>query len=182
MRWFPLFILAYLIVGVQFGAGAFLRIGNGPPPNLVLLAVAFIAINAPLSAALIGCIIIGLFQDVTTGQPPGVYAFSYGLFAYVVSRWRWLPPRGNPITHVVIAFTGAMLTAVVLYIQGIVHPDVPAHTMPDGTHFPAIRLSLGTLLLGVLFTTLLAPIVMGLLHRFRKLFAFAPRSRHRFAM
>jgi rod shape-determining protein MreD len=182
MRWLPLFILAYLIVGIQAGAGAFLRIGNGPPPNLVLLAVGFIAINAPLSAAITGCMIIGLFQDITTGQPPGVFAFSYGLFAYVVSRWRWLPPRGSPITDLVIGFTGSVLTAAVLYIQGLVHPDVPAHTLPDGAHVAAVRVSLGTLFLAGLYTTLLAPIVMGLLHRVRTVFNFAPRNRRRFAL
>jgi rod shape-determining protein MreD len=182
MRWFSLFILAYLIVGIQFGAGPFLRIANSPPPNLVLLAVAFIAINAPPPAAMVGCIIIGLFQDLTTGQPPGLYAFSYGLFAMIVSRWRWLPPRGSPITHVIIAFTGAMLTALVLYLQGVVHPDVPAHIIATNVYVPAVRASLGWLLLGALYTTALAPIVMGLLHRSRGIFAFAPARRRRMAM
>jgi rod shape-determining protein MreD len=182
MRWFPLFILAYLIVGIQFGAGSFLRIGSGQPPNLALLAVAFIAINAPTPAAIVGAIVIGLFQDLTTGQPPGLYAFSYGLFASVVSRWRWLPPRGNPITQVIVAFTGAMLTAMVLYLQGVVHPAAAAHATPGGPAVAAVRASPGPLCLAALYTTALAPIVMGLLHLTRPIFAFAPRGRRRFSL
>src|ERR1700749_2562039 len=80
MRWLTYFILAYLTLGLQIGLAGHIALG-GARPNLVLLAVIFIAINAPRDAALLGCFVLGLLQDLTTQQPLGIFALSYGLVA-----------------------------------------------------------------------------------------------------
>ena len=73
MRWITYFILAYVILGLQIGAGPFLRF-QGASPNLVLLAVIFITMNAPRDAALLGAFSLGVMQDLLTAQPPGLFA------------------------------------------------------------------------------------------------------------
>src|SRR5215212_2628538 len=54
-------ILAYVALGAQIGLSAFIRVG-GAPPNLVLLAALFVALNAPKEPALLGCFGLGLIQ------------------------------------------------------------------------------------------------------------------------
>ena len=50
MRWPAYFILVYVAVGLQIGVGDYLRVGSARP-DLVLLAVIFIAVNAPRDPA-----------------------------------------------------------------------------------------------------------------------------------
>ena len=85
MRWLSYFILGYLAVALQIGLAPYLAY-RGAVPNFVLLAAIFIAVNAPREAALLGCFMLGAMQDLVTQQPPGLFAFSYGLVSLLVSR------------------------------------------------------------------------------------------------
>ena len=83
MRWLTFLILAYLAVALQIGLSPYLAY-HGAAPNLVLLAVIFIAVNAPRDSALLGCFALGVMQDLVSHQPPGLFAFSYGLVAMFI--------------------------------------------------------------------------------------------------
>lgn len=164
MRWLSYFILAYLMLGLQLGIGGHVRIG-GAAPNLILLAAIFLAINAPRDAALIGCFVLGLLQDMLTAHTLGLYALSYGIVGMLITSSQHVMFRQHPLAHAMLGLVGAGITSIVLLIHGWLHP--------------AGGISIGTLFAMTLYTTLLAPIVMGLLHRMRGIFAFQPARRTR---
>ena len=164
MRWTAYLILVYFAIGVQVGAGEFLRVGNSRP-DLVLLAVIFIAIHAPRDAALLGAFGIGLMQDLVSLSPLGVYALAYSLVGMFVVSTQELVYRAHPITHFSLGLVGGLITATVVAIHG-------------WTRGPA-GISAMDLFTSALYTALLAPIVLGLLNQTRKAFQFTARRRRR---
>jgi rod shape-determining protein MreD len=160
MRTFAYLILAYIALGLQVGLTPFIRIGNGPP-NLVLLAALFIALNAPKDAALLGCFALGLMQDLLTQQTLGLFALSYGLVAMTVLSAQQFLYRDHPLTHISVAFLGAMICAIVILLHGMIHP--------------ADRVELSRLFYSGIYTTILSPIILGILQSIRKMFGFHPR-------
>src|SRR5262245_14039899 len=115
MRWIVYFVLAYLALAIQVGAGPYLR-WQGAPPNLVLLVVIFITINAPREAALLGALCLGFMQDLVTQSPLGLYAFSYGLVGMFVVSTQQVVYREHPLTHFSLALGGGLLTGAVIFI------------------------------------------------------------------
>jgi rod shape-determining protein MreD len=163
MRWAAYFILAYVAVGVQVGIGDFARVGaSGARPDLILLAVLFIAIHAPRDAALLGAFGIGLAKDMTTLSPLGLYAVAYSLVGMFTVSTQELVYRGHPVTHVILGFIGSLLAGAVVLIHGwIKGPPAP----------------IGEMFGSAVYTALLAPIVLGLLNLARGAFAFRKRAR-----
>ena len=177
MRWLAYVILAYVAIALQIGLGPYLRY-KGAQPNLVLLAAVFIALNAPRDAALLGCFCLGVLQDLVTQQTPGLFALSYGLTAMLAVSVHQVVYREHPLTHFLVALIGGLLTAAVLLVHGWVHPAGPRSVASDGaTTLPAIRLSAGVEFTRVLYTAVLAPVVIGLLQRSKRVFAFQPQRR-----
>jgi rod shape-determining protein MreD len=162
MRWLAYFILAYLILGLQIGLRGQIMIGSAWP-NLVLLGVIFIAINAPRDAALLGAFGLGVIQDLTTQQPLGVFALSYGLLAMFTVSTQQVVYRAHPLTHFSLALVGSLLTSLVMLLQGWIRGPVAPSAM--------------ALFYSALYTAALAPIVLGLLNRMRRAFSFQPARR-----
>jgi rod shape-determining protein MreD len=161
MRWISYFILSYLALGVQIGAGEYLRIGGGRP-DLVLLAVIYIAINAPREAALLGAFFLGLMVDLVSLQPLGLYALAYGVVAVFVVSMEELVYRENPVTHFIVALITSLLVSTVALVHGWIFKPL----LPLGEQFST-----------ALYTAILAPIVLGILQRMKRAFAFKPRRR-----
>ena len=161
MRWFAYFILAYAAIALQIGLAPFLQY-RGAAPNLVLLAAVFIALNAPRDAALLGCFCLGVLQDLVTQQQPGLFALSYGLMGMVVFAAHNVVYREHPLTHFSLALVGGALTSAVLFVHGLIHRPGPA---------------VATLLTTTIYTAILAPVVIGLLQRAKRPFAFQPTRR-----
>jgi rod shape-determining protein MreD len=168
MRWFAYFILAYVAMGLQIGLAPYL-IWHGAAPNFGLLAMIFIAANARREPALLGCFAIGLFQDLLSVQQPGLFAFSYGLIAWLITGAQQPLVRHSLTAQTLLALLGGILTAFVILVQSWLHP---AGAAIEGG--PAIRISASALFLSVIYTTLLAPVILGLLGRSKKFFAFSP--------
>ncbi|HEY8749835.1 MAG TPA: rod shape-determining protein MreD [Tepidisphaeraceae bacterium] len=166
MRWFSYFILAYLVVGLQIGLAPYVAY-HGAAPNLVLLAVVFIAVNAPRDAALLGCFMLGFLQDLVTQQQPGLFAFSYGLVALLVLNTQQVVYKDHPLTHFSLALAAGLLTAAIILAHGWLRP--PVLKPVDGR---GVRPGATTELTRVLYTALLAPIVLGVLKRAKTLFGF----------
>jgi rod shape-determining protein MreD len=159
MRWISCFILAYLVLGIQMGMGEFVRL-RGASPSLVLIAVIFIAVNAPRDAALLGCFVLGAMQDLTTLSPLGLYALSYSIVGMFVVSTQELLHAQHPVTHFSLAFVGGLLVGAVLFLHGWLRgPSVPV----------------AGLFTSALYTAILAPIVLALLNRIKKIFAFSRR-------
>src|SRR5918992_2856437 len=108
MRLLPYFILAYVTLGLQLGLGRYADVGGGAP-NLVLLAVIFIAGNAPRDAALPGAFSLGVMQDLLGPGPLGLYAVAYGLVALVALRTRHSVYRDHPLTNLSVALAAGVL-------------------------------------------------------------------------
>jgi rod shape-determining protein MreD len=175
MRWLTYFILAYVMLGLQLGLGAHVQYRGGGP-NLVLLVVVFISLNAPRDEALLGSFLLGAMQDLVTLEPMGLYALSYGLIAILISSVGQLAYREHPLTHFFMTLIGGMITAVILLIHGWVHPLGPARHDGD-TVIRAVHQSPRLLVVSVIYTALLSPIVLGVLQRFQGVFSFEQTRR-----
>lgn len=180
MRWASYFIFAYLVLGLQVGLAPYVAY-HGAAPNLVLIAVVFVALNAPKDTALLGCFGLGILQDLLTEQSPGLYAFSYGLLAAFIVTAQSAVQRDHLLTHLSMALIGGLLTTIVLAIHSLIHPAVPARVIDAKTTLPAVRIPLGVEFTRMLYTAVLAPFVIRLLQRARTVFAFTPtRKKARF--
>jgi len=175
MRWLTYFILAYVMLGIQSGVSAFIPPYNGAAPNFVLLAAIFIALNAPRDAALLGCFALGVLQDLLTQQTLGVYPLAYGIVGLLVSGAQRLVHREHPVTHFSMALTGSVVVTLVLVLNGMLHPAI----VRSGDVLVKVRPPIGPQIYSMLYTALLAPIVLGVLQRTRRAFAFAPGRRNR---
>ena len=162
MRWFPYFILAYLAVGLQIGAAGYL--GHGAKPDLILLAVIFIAIHAPRDAALLGCFGLGIFSDLVSLNPLGVYAIAYSIVGMFVISTQELVYKAHPVTHFTLGLVSGLLSGTVLVIHGWIRGP---------------RASVSELFASALYTAILAPIVLGLLNLTKRAFSFQRRRRVR---
>ena len=163
MRWPAFFILVYLAVGVQIGMGDLVRIGGaGARPDLVLLAVIFIAIHAPRDAALLGAFVIGIVKDTTTLSPLGVYAIAYSLVGMFTISTQEYVYRAHPVTHVMLGFLGSLIAGAVVLIHGWIKGP------------PA---SVGEIFGSALYTALLAPLALGALNLAKGAFSFRRRQR-----
>jgi rod shape-determining protein MreD len=175
MRWFAYFILAYVMLGLQLGLGAHMQFRGGAP-NLVLLVVVFISLNAPRDEAMLGSLLLGAMQDLVTLEPMGLYALSYGLVAMLISSAGQLTFREHPLTQVFMTLIGGSVTAAVLLIHGWIHPLGPARHVGD-TVTRAVHESPRLLAVTVIYTALLSPIVLGILQRMQRVFSFEPPKR-----
>jgi rod shape-determining protein MreD len=163
MRWAAFFILVYLAIGLQIGVGDYARVGGyGARPDLVLIAVIFIAIHAPRDAALLGAFAIGLVKDMTTLAPLGLYAVAYALVGMFTVSTQELIYRASIVTHVTLGFVGSLLAGAVVLIHGWIKGP------------PA---SFGEVFGSALYTALLAPLVLGVLNLARGAFSFRRRQR-----
>lgn len=176
MRWFSVLILAYLAIAVQSGLEGMVWPGGGGP-NLALLAAVYIAVNAPRDPALLGCFVIGLMQDLVSQQPLGLFAVSYGLMGWLVNSTGQVVYRAHPLTHVALALLGSAVTMAMILLAGWIHPPAAGGVSAGGAALPAVRVSAGGLLGNALWTAVAAPIMLGILHRLRKWFAFEPGRR-----
>jgi len=176
MRWFPYILLAYVAVGLQIGLAPFIAY-KGASPNLVLLAVVFIAVNAPKEAALIGCFVLGFLQDLVTQQQPGLFALSYGLVALLIVSTQQTLYKDHPLTHFSLAMAAGFITAVVIILHDRVRP--PVLKMIDGKHLQALRPSATVELTRVVYTAVLAPVLLGLLRKGKGIFGFQAGRRNR---
>jgi rod shape-determining protein MreD len=161
MRWLAYFILAYIMLGLQAGLAVHLSIGSAKP-NLVVLAVIFIAIFAPRDAAMLGAFVLGFLQDLLTGQALGVYAFSYGLVAMFTVSTQQVVYRGHPLTHFSLALVAQLMTMSVIVLHGLIRGP---------------WLQILPLFYSALYTACLAPMVLGVLGRMKRGFAFQPPRR-----
>lgn len=164
MRWLPFLILAYLIVALQMALGGFLAWG-GVKPNLILPVAVFIVINARREEALLGAFILGVLQDLPSQQPPGLYAFSYGLMALFMVGMRSALYRDHLLTHFFTTFAGGLLVGGVVWLNEWARP-VLQHLEN------AARPSVSHQFFIALYSALLAPLLLAGLVRIKRVFGF----------
>ena len=178
MRWLTYFILAYVALGVQVALRGYMDI-KGAEPNLVLLVVIFISVNASREPALLGAFMLGLMQDLLTIQPMGVWAVSYGLVAMFVISTQEVVYREHPLTHFSLALVGGLLCGVFIVVHSWIYPRLHGAAAPasSGPHalLPQRNGAVGVFT-GALYTAILAPFLLGALQKFKRAFAFKRRA------
>lgn len=166
MRWVSYFILAYIALGVQIALEGFVDI-KGVAPNFVLLVVIFLGVNGGREPVLLGSFILGLMQDLLTLYPLGTWAVTYTLVAMFVLSTQEIVYREHPLTHFSLALTGGILCGVVLTIHGWIYPLLHGANTAHGGGM--------ALFTSAIYTAVLAPVILGVLQRMRRAFAFRKR-------
>jgi rod shape-determining protein MreD len=156
MRWLSFFILAYVAIGLQLGISHAME-WHQAKPYFSLLAVVFIALNAPRDAALLGAFILGILQDITTQGTMGLYAFSYGCVAMFIFSIQSAVYRKHPLTQFVLTLIAGLITATTLTIHDWLRPP--------GSGAAALFYS-------AIYTAILAPFIIGFLQRIGPMFGF----------
>jgi rod shape-determining protein MreD len=165
MRWLSFFILAYIALGLQTGLSRAIQ-WDSATPNFVLIAVIFIAINAPRDAALLGAFILGALDDMTSQGILGLLAFSYALSAAMILPIARGMQRKHPAAHFALVLAAGLLTAIIVSFHGLIRPVTGS-----------IRPPVGPLFYSAIYSAILAPIVLAALQRTSKLFRFQRTSR-----
>ncbi len=88
---------------------------------------------------------------------------SYGLVAMFIISTQQLVYREHPLTHVSIALSASIICAVVMILHDLFRMSVDERT------------SLSTLVYASLYTTVLSPIVLGVMQKLRRAFGFQSR-------
>lgn len=164
MRWPPIILLLYILLGLEIGLAPYLTLRNSTP-NFGLIAVIFISLNGPRRPVLATSLLLGLTQDMLSVHPLGLFAVAYVLAAYFVLAMRDIVYREHPLTHLTFTFIAGLLITALVLLQGWMHP-----LMPASGAIPAQRPAMGPLLLGSLYTAVLAVIILYPLQRWRRLF------------
>jgi rod shape-determining protein MreD len=167
MRWVSYFILAYIALGVQIALDGFVDV-KGATPNFVLLVVIFLAVNGGREPVLLGSFILGLMQDLLSLYPLGTWAVTYTLVAMFVLSTQEIVYREHPLTHFSLALSGGILCGVVLTIHGWIYPLIHGAGTGHGGGMATFT--------SAIYTAVLAPVILGVLQRMKRAFAF--RRRH----
>jgi len=168
MHWISYFILAYIALGCQVALGGYTEIQNAGP-NLVLLVVIYITVNAPREAGLLGAFILGLMQDLMTLYPLGTWAVTYGVVAMFVISTQEYVYREHPLTHFSLALTGGLICGTMLTIHGWIYPKLHPGAILGGATVGQFT--------GLIYTAILAPFILGILQRLKRSFAFKRSGR-----
>jgi len=156
MRWLSFFILAYIAIGLQLGISHAME-WHQAKPYFSLLAVVFIALNAPRDATLLGAFILGILQDITSQGTMGLFAFSYGCMAIFIFSVQSAVYRKHPLTQFVLTLIGGLVTGTVLAVHDWLRGPGPGAA---GLFYSAI------------YTAILSPFVIGFLQRIGPVFGF----------
>ncbi|HEY1923211.1 MAG TPA: rod shape-determining protein MreD [Tepidisphaeraceae bacterium] len=175
MRPLSYFILAYITLGLQAGIARAMQ-WNTAAPNFVLLAVIFIALNAPRDIALLACFGLGAMQDLTSGGTMGLYSFCYGIVALFILAIQQAVYRKHPVTHFMLALFAGILVAFILAIHGWLRPPGPLKA-PDGQHLSAMHSPIMPLFYTAVYSAILAPFILGILQRISRAFRFQSARR-----
>jgi rod shape-determining protein MreD len=160
MRWFSFFILAYIALGLEAGLARAIEWRNAAP-DFVLLAVIFLAINAPRDAALLGCFILGALRDLSGQGTLGLYAFSYGMAGVFIVAIHQAVNHRHPMAHFTLTAFAGITVAVILSLHGLIRPPAPG-----------IRPAAGPLFYSAIYSAILAPFILAGLQKIRGVFHF----------
>ena len=162
MRWFPFFLLAYIVVAVQLALRGALGWGQWTP-NLVFLLVVFVGMHALIEPAMIAGLILGLMHDVIASHGIGTHALAYALLAAIAVQLRGIMYSDHIVTHIMMPLAlGVLLLAYLLvrqWIRNLYYPyDHP--------------ITFGSGVASLISTCVLAVPAIWLLRNFRRTFAF----------
>jgi rod shape-determining protein MreD len=167
MRWLPFFILAYITLGLEAGLSRAIE-WKSAAPDLVLLAVVFLALSAPRDTALLACFILGLLHDFTSHGTLGLFAFSYGLSAVFIVALQQAVNRRHALTHFALAGFVGLTVAIILSLHGWLRPPLSMLNPPG----PVVHPPAAPLFLSAIYSAILAPFILAGLQKISGVFHF----------
>lgn len=158
--WLGFLILAFIAVCAQTALAPHVEVLHARP-DLMLLLVVFYGIHARGSDGLLTAWVAGLFTDLCSQEPLGLYCVLYSVVALVLIQARELVFRDHLLTHVVLTFVLALavklaLAAYVMWRYPLVSAENPLFTRA---------------IVSALYTTALAPVVQYPLIRIQRALA-----------
>jgi rod shape-determining protein MreD len=173
MRWLAFSILAYLVLGLHVALRPYVA-WNDAMPDLVMLGVVFIGINAPRPEGLLACFMLGALSDLFTQQPLGTHAVAYSLAGLFILANQQTVYREHPATHFGMALAGSVVAGAFLLIHAWAYRRLHPPATPAAVEL--VGPGVWTQLLSALYTAALSPIVVGPLQRCKRWFAFQYRQ------
>lgn len=115
MKWMPFVILAVVVLVCQTTVVQTLMAIQSIRPQWTIILAVHYGLWGPSPDAAIAAWILGLIVDLQTASPHpiGLYAFSYGLAAWVVLRSRQALFRDHPVTHAIVTLVFAFAVQVI---------------------------------------------------------------------
>src|SRR5207302_11297496 len=129
------------------------------------------AVNGHRDAALLACFLLGFMQDLLTQAPLGLNAFAYGAIGILVIAMQEVVYREHFLTHLMLGFVGGLVYAAIVYAHGLIYAAMRG---PAGYARPL----LAPLLEGAIYTAVLAPFILYVLVRMKRLFGFRLTRSH----
>jgi rod shape-determining protein MreD len=165
MRPLPFAILALIALVLQVSLVPAMAVTSaGFKPQLLLVLAMFVALYARPDAALLGCWTLGLLADLSSIGPLGGFAFGFGLAGLGIVATRASLFRDHPLSHFFLALSFGFLANEIVSLRDAVY----------AARYDARRLVV--LPLGAAaYTALIAPYLMLLLNRFRRVMRLPER-------
>jgi rod shape-determining protein MreD len=151
------FILVYFAVGLQLGLSGMATV-KGVGPNLLLPVVVFLGLHLHRQPAVLGSFFAGLMQDLTSMQPPGLYAVSYLLSALVISRVAESVRRGHVLTWLAMTLLAGGITGILQLLHDVFRSSA------DG-----VRVGPRTVVVSVVYSAVVAPAVIWTLRQVNRM-------------
>lgn len=118
MRWILWICLAALVVATQTTLAPQVQIG-GVRPDWPFLLVVAISLTARVNHALYASAMVGLFVDLNTVVPLGVFAFCYGSVSLLIVKVRELLFRDALLTYVLVTLFASLLAQAMIALLRI---------------------------------------------------------------
>lgn len=183
MRWLLFFITTYAAAALSVGLGGLVSVGaSNLRPDLLLVLLAFLALQAPQHTALIAALILGLTRDTLASPVPdapglvGPFAVGFVVGHFAILQLRHLLVRDSIITLALMVLAAGLFAhltaAALLTLRGL--PFLAAQPVPGWSALGQI----GSRLVEILYTGLFALPLGWLLIRFKPLWRFPAVPRH----
>lgn len=171
MRWFGFGILAFVGLVLQVGVAGPLGLGPGRiVPDLLLMAAIVLAYRGNDEKALVGCWILGVIKDMSSGAPLGSYALAFGLVALGVMWVRDLFYGEHPLILIGITFVCSLMVENLVLLIGSAKGVFEIGSWV--TLWPSIMFS-------ALFTAGLAPYGQWLMMKFHRQLGLSRRRKYK---
>jgi cell shape-determining protein MreD len=150
------------VLGLQLGLGDVVAWGAAGP-ELALAAAAWLGLRARAAPAVLGALILGLGRDLIGDGPPGVHAVSFAAATLLVRLLGQDLAAGSPIVAALAGLVAAVTAS--LANLGIL-------ALNDAATAPSARAAIAS----IIWTSLLTPLLIAAMDRYRKHFGFKRSS------
>ncbi|MCG3178360.1 MAG: hypothetical protein BIFFINMI_00687 [Phycisphaerae bacterium] len=168
MRLLPFVILAVVTLVLQLALAPAISLTSASfMPQFPLILAMFVALYARADVALIACWSLGLLLDLSSRGPMGGFAFAFGLVGLGIVNIRASIFRDHPLSHFFLAMVFGVVANEIVCLREAFGSQLGGFTWHHLFVIPAGN---------AVYTALLAPYLMLLLVRLRRVMDFTERA------